>query len=62
MSESESVLSCYLFAMKTFNSSFAEIDDMDLGLFLDLLNVYDKVNDAEKEKNDNKIRYKVLDN
>jgi hypothetical protein len=48
--------------MKTFNSSFAEIDDMDLGLFLDLLNVYDKVNETEKEKNDNKIRYKVLDN
>ena len=58
----EGVLSCYLFAMKNFNSSFAEIDNMDLDLLLDFINVYDKINDTDTNKQDkNCITYKVLD-
>ena len=59
----EGVLSCYLFAMKEFNSSYSEIDEMDLETLLDFISVYEKINDAETGKPDKKgtITYKVLD-
>ena len=58
----ESVLSCYLFAMKTFNSSYAEIDDMELETLLDLIFVYDKINTSLKTKADKGVvTYQVLD-
>lgn len=48
--------------MKTFNSSFAEIDNMELGTLLDLINVYEKINDTDKIKQNKKgVTYKVLD-
>ncbi len=47
MTPYETCLSCYLLAVKILKSSIAEIDDMDLGLLLDLINVYSKVNSAE---------------
>lgn len=51
-----------MFAMKTFNSSYTEIDDMELETLLDLINVYDKINDAPKTKADKgTVTYKVLD-
>lgn len=60
MTAYEGVLSCYLFAMKAFNSSFAEIDAMDLDVLLDLISVQEKLSDSGKS--DKKIRtYKVLD-
>lgn len=46
----ESVLSCCLFAMKTFNNSFADTMKMDLSLFLELISVYQKVNSVPDEK------------
>ena len=58
----EGVLSCYLFAMREFNSSFAEIDNLDLETLLDLISVYDKINDTtSNKKNKNAVTYKVLD-
>lgn len=42
MTAYEGVLSCYLSAMEAFNSSFAEIDNMDLELLLDLIRVSNK--------------------
>lgn len=59
----EGVLSCYLFAMKEFNSSYSEIDEMELETLLDLISVYDKINDASESDKENKkgtITYKVL--
>lgn len=47
MTPYETCLSCYLLAVKILKSSIAEIDDMDLGLLLDLINVYGKVNSTE---------------
>ena len=46
----ESVLSCCLFAMKTFNNSFVDTMKMDLSLFLELISVYQKVNSVPDEK------------
>lgn len=46
----ESVLSCCLFAMKTFNNSFADTMKMDLAIFIELISVYQKVNGAHEEK------------
>jgi len=40
----EGVLNCYLIAAKILNSSFFEIDAMELETLLELLNVYNKVN------------------
>ena len=57
----EGVLSCYLFAMREFNSSYAEVDNMDLETLLDLICVYDKINDTETSKNKKGHTYKVLD-
>lgn len=47
MTPYETCLSCYLLAVKILKNSIAEIDDMDLGLLLDLINVYGKVNSTE---------------
>ncbi len=57
----EGVLSCCLFAMKTFNSSFAEVLKIPLKLFLDLVSVYEKTNEVENLKPQKKVKYKVLD-
>ena len=45
----ESVLSCCLFAMKTFNNSFADTMGMELALFIALIKVYQKVNGVPDE-------------
>ena len=52
-----------MFAMKEFNSSYSEILDMELETLLDLICVYDKINDADSGKSEKKgkIKYKVLD-
>lgn len=39
-----------MFAMKTFNSSYAEVDNMELETLLDLISVYDKINDTSADK------------
>lgn len=46
MTAYEGVLNCYLIAAKILNSSFFEIDAMELETLLELLNVYNKVNDG----------------
>ena len=56
----EGVLSCYLFAMKEFNSSYSEIDEMELETLLNLISVYNKINDDTKPEKKG-IKYKVLD-
>lgn len=56
MTAYEGVLSCYLFAMETFNSSLSEIDAMDLGLLLDLINVHCKITDSASSKSGRKQR------
>ena len=43
-------MSCYVFAMKTFNSSFAEVDGMELETLSDLISVYEKISDAPTKK------------
>lgn len=43
-------MSCYLFAMKTFNSSFAEVEAMDVETLAELISVYDKLNSDPKGK------------
>ncbi len=50
MTAYEGVLSCYVFAMKTFNSSFAEVDGMELETLSDLISVYEKISDAPTKK------------
>ena len=50
MTAYEGVLSFYIFAMKTFKSSFAEVDTMNLDLLLDLINVEEKITDGVKNK------------
>lgn len=57
MTAYEGVLSCYLFAMETFNSSLAEIDAMDLELLLDLISVHSKLT----ERVDKKSRQAYID-
>lgn len=37
------MLSCFLFAIKTLNSSFAEVDALELDTLADLISVYDKI-------------------
>lgn len=37
-------------AMKICNSSFFEIDRMELGVLLDLIRVYEKINGKEEPK------------
>ena len=53
-----------MFAIKTFNSSYSEIDNMELETLLDLICVYDKINDntdnAAKSKKGT-VTYKVID-
>lgn len=42
-------MSCFLFAIKTLNSSFAEVDSLELETLAELISVYDKINgDAKK--------------
>ena len=48
MTAHEGVLSCLMSAAKILNSSFAEVDDMDLVTLAELLSVYDKMSDAGK--------------
>lgn len=43
-------MNCYLFAMKNFNSSFFEIDAMNLDLLLDLINAEEKITDDTNKK------------
>lgn len=50
MTPYEGVLSCYLLAIKILKSSFYEVDEMELDILLDLINVYEKVNSAESER------------
>ena len=50
MTPYEGVLSCYLLAIKILKSSFNEVDNMGLDILLELLNVYDKINSAESER------------
>lgn len=50
-----------MFAIKTFNSSYAEIDNMELEILLDLISVYDKINDTPNEKKKKGQTYAVLD-
>lgn len=47
--------------MKTFNSSYAEVDAMELETLLDLISVYDKINDTDTGKNKKGQTYNVLD-
>ena len=50
--------------MKEFNSSYSEIDEMELETLLDFISVYDKINDntdnAAKSKKGT-VTYKVID-
>ena len=50
MTAYEGVLNFYIFAMKTFKSSFAEVDEMNLDLLLDLINVEEKITNGVKNK------------
>lgn len=45
-----------MFAIKTLNSSFAEIDAMDLSTLTDLIRVYEKISVESKDEKD-KITY-----
>ena len=49
-----------MFAMQTFNSSYAEVDAMELEILLDLISVYEKINDTGN-KNKKGQTYQVLD-
>lgn len=55
MTAYEGVMSCYLFGMKTFNSSFSEIEEMELDLLLDLINVNEKITDDVKSNKNKKV-------
>ena len=50
MTPYEGVLSCYLLTIKILKSSFNEVDNMELDTLLDLINVYEKINSAESER------------
>ncbi len=39
----EEILHCYISFSQAFHCSFAEIDEMDLSFFLDIISVNDKV-------------------
>lgn len=49
--------------MKEFNSSYSEVDEMELETLLDFMGVYEKINDTEKSKSDKRgtVTYKVID-
>lgn len=49
-----------MFAMRTFNSSYADVDKMELDILLDFIGVYEKINDAPADKKKGKS-YTVLD-